>query len=87
MTKKKIGIVDSGIVAQALGTSFAVMAADLSGTNVKVNTMCPGWVKTDMGGAGAPRTVQKGAETAIWLALEKEIPTGKFFRDKKIIAW
>jgi NAD(P)-dependent dehydrogenase (short-subunit alcohol dehydrogenase family) len=71
----------------ALNSITAVMAADLSGTSVKVNAMCPGWVKTDMGGPGAPRTVEKGAETAVWLALEKNIPSGKFFRDKKIIEW
>jgi len=71
----------------ALNSITAIMAADLSGTNVKVNTMCPGWVRTDMGGAGATRSVEKGAETAVWLALEENIPSGKFFRDQKIIPW
>lgn len=71
----------------ALNSLTAVMAADLSGTPIKVNTMCPGWVRTDMGGSSAPRSVEKGAETAVWLALEKNIPSGKFFRDKKIIDW
>jgi hypothetical protein len=50
--------------------------------------MCPGWVKTDMGGSGATRTVEQGAETALWLAaLENNGPTGKFFRDRKEIDW
>lgn len=71
----------------ALNSLTAVMAADLAGTNIRVNTMCPGWVKTDMGGSGAPRNVRKGAETAVWLALERNIPSGKFFRDKKVIDW
>lgn len=56
--------------------------------NVVVNSVCPGWVRTDMGGAGAPRSVEKGAETIVWLA--REAPqdlTGKFLRDKKIIPW
>lgn len=71
----------------ALNSITAVMAADLSGTRIKVNTMCPGWVRTDMGGPGASRSVEQGAETAVWLALDKNIPSGKFFRDKKIIDW
>lgn len=53
---------------------------------VAVNSMCPGWVRTDMGGKNAERDVEKGAETAIWLATEAPIElTGKFFRDKKEI--
>ena len=55
--------------------------------NIKVNAMCPGWVKTEMGGPKAPRTVQEGADTAIWLATEPEIPTGKFFKDRTIVNW
>ena len=54
---------------------------------VSVNAMCPGWVKTDMGGLGAERPVEKGAETAVWLATEKDIPSGKFWRDKAVIPW
>jgi NAD(P)-dependent dehydrogenase (short-subunit alcohol dehydrogenase family) len=55
---------------------------------VVVNAMCPGWVKTDMGGSGASRSVDKGAETAVWLATEAPIElTGKIFRDKKEIHW
>lgn len=53
---------------------------------VSVNAMCPGWVKTDMGGLGAERPVE-GAETAVWLATEKDIPSGKFWRDKAVIPW
>jgi NAD(P)-dependent dehydrogenase (short-subunit alcohol dehydrogenase family) len=56
--------------------------------NIKVNSMCPGWVKTRMGGEDAPRTPQRGAETALWLAnLPDDGPSGKFFRDKKVIDW
>jgi NAD(P)-dependent dehydrogenase (short-subunit alcohol dehydrogenase family) len=55
---------------------------------VKVNTMCPGWVRTDMGGSGAPRSVEDGADTAVWLAtLPDDGPTGGFFRDRKPIPW
>ena len=56
--------------------------------NVKINAMCPGWVRTRMGGATATRSPEEGAETAIWLATLSEIgPNGGFFRDKKPIAW
>jgi NAD(P)-dependent dehydrogenase (short-subunit alcohol dehydrogenase family) len=55
---------------------------------VKVNTMCPGWVRTDMGGTGAPRSVEEGADTAIWLAtLPDDGPTGGFFRNRRPIPW
>lgn len=54
---------------------------------ILVNSMCPGWVKTDMGGPGATRTISQGAETAVWLATAALIPHGKFIRDKKIIPW
>jgi NAD(P)-dependent dehydrogenase (short-subunit alcohol dehydrogenase family) len=55
---------------------------------LKVNTMCPGWVRTDMGGASATRSVEEGADTAVWLAtLPDDGPTGGFFRDRKPIPW
>jgi NAD(P)-dependent dehydrogenase (short-subunit alcohol dehydrogenase family) len=55
---------------------------------VKVNTMCPGWVRTDMGGSAAPRSVEEGADTAVWLAtLTDDGPTGGFFRNRKPIPW
>ena len=56
--------------------------------NVKINSMCPGWVRTNMGGANATRSPEQGAETAIWLAnLDADGPTGGFFRDKHLIDW
>jgi NAD(P)-dependent dehydrogenase (short-subunit alcohol dehydrogenase family) len=55
---------------------------------VLVNSMCPGWVRTDMGGSGAPRPVEEGADTAVWLAtLPDDGPTGGFFRDREPIPW
>jgi NAD(P)-dependent dehydrogenase (short-subunit alcohol dehydrogenase family) len=55
---------------------------------LKVNTMCPGWVRTDMGGSAAPKSVDEGADTAVWLAtLPDDGPTGGFFRDRKPIPW
>jgi NAD(P)-dependent dehydrogenase (short-subunit alcohol dehydrogenase family) len=62
------------------------LASDEAG--IKVNTMCPGWVRTDMGGSGAPRSVEEGADTAVWLAtLPEDGPTGGFFRNRKPIPW
>jgi NAD(P)-dependent dehydrogenase (short-subunit alcohol dehydrogenase family) len=55
---------------------------------LKVNTMCPGWVRTDMGGPGAPRSVEEGADTAVWLAtLPDDGPSGGFFRNRRPIPW
>lgn len=53
----------------------------------KINSMCPGWVRTDMGGENAERSVEQGADTAVWLSTKKNIPTGKYFRDRKEIEW
>ena len=72
----------------ALNALTRTLAADLRGTGVLVNSMCPGWVRTDMGGSGAPRSVEQGADTAVWLAtLPESGPTGGFFRDRKAIPW
>jgi NAD(P)-dependent dehydrogenase (short-subunit alcohol dehydrogenase family) len=58
------------------------------GPDVKVNSMCPGWVHTRMGGEAAPRTPEEGADTALWLAtLPPDGPSGGFFRDRERIPW
>ena len=67
--------------------ALTLMIYSQAGTKLKVNAMCPGWVRTDMGGSGASRPVEKGAETAVWLATADDIPNGKFLRDKKVIDW
>jgi NAD(P)-dependent dehydrogenase (short-subunit alcohol dehydrogenase family) len=71
----------------ALNAVTRILAAELRGA-VAVNSMCPGWVRTDMGGANAERDVSQGADTAVWLALDApQDLTGKFLRDRKVIAW
>ncbi|HEX4438486.1 MAG TPA: SDR family NAD(P)-dependent oxidoreductase [Thermoanaerobaculia bacterium] len=70
----------------ALNAITVMLAAALP--NAKVNCVDPGWVRTDMGGPGAPRGVEQGADTIVWLAtLPASGPTGGFFRDRKPIAW
>jgi NAD(P)-dependent dehydrogenase (short-subunit alcohol dehydrogenase family) len=55
---------------------------------ILVNSMCPGWVRTDMGGPSAMRSVEEGADTGIWLAtLPDGGPTGGFYRDREPIPW
>lgn len=72
----------------ALNALTRVTASELGPSPIKVNAMCPGWVRTDMGGPDATRSVEQGAETAIWLAtLPDTGPTGGFFRDKTPIPW
>jgi NAD(P)-dependent dehydrogenase (short-subunit alcohol dehydrogenase family) len=65
-----------------------ILAAEFRESNVLVNSMCPGWVRTGMGGESAPRTAEEAADTAIWLAtLPDDGPSGGFFRDRKPIGW
>lgn len=63
------------------------LAHELQPMGISVNAFCPGWVKTDMGGKSAPRSVERGAETGVWLATAEDPGTGKFFRDRKVIPW
>ena len=72
----------------ALNAFTATLAAEVKDTGILVNSMSPGWVRTDMGGADAPRGVEEGADTAVWLAmLPASGPSGQFFRDRKPIPW
>jgi NAD(P)-dependent dehydrogenase (short-subunit alcohol dehydrogenase family) len=76
------------ISKSALNAVTKQFSFSLAHKNISVNSVSPGWVRTDMGGTNAERTVEKGAETIVWLA--DEAPqnfTGKFFRDKKEIGW
>ncbi|MCY4160483.1 MAG: SDR family NAD(P)-dependent oxidoreductase [Flavobacteriaceae bacterium] len=60
----------------------------LKAKSIIINAVCPGWVRTQMGGQNATRSIEKGAETPVWLATEAS-PTinGKLLRDKQEIQW
>lgn len=71
----------------ALNALTVSLAHSLRG-DVKVNSCCPGWVRTRMGGADAERSPEEGADTIVWLAtLHASGPNGSFFRDRAPIAW
>lgn len=68
----------------ALNGITILMADALRTRNIAVYAMCPGWVRTDMGGQSAPRSPQQGADTAVWLATEGTLEqSGTFFRDRQ----
>ena len=72
----------------ALNAFTRQLAAATTGTGVLVNSANPGWVRTDMGGPHAPRSVAQGADTIVWLAtLPADGPTGGFFSDRRPMAW
>jgi NAD(P)-dependent dehydrogenase (short-subunit alcohol dehydrogenase family) len=83
--------------ADGWAPAYSISKTALNGVTVQlaaalpkfaVNSVCPGWVRTDMGGGNASRSVEEGAETIAWLATEapQEL-TGKFLRDRKEIPW
>src|SRR4051812_29904682 len=72
----------------ALNAITRVLAADVRGRGILVNSVCPGWVRTDMGGRGATRSVEEGAASVLWAArLGPDGPTGGFFRDGRPVPW
>ena len=85
------GILDApaayGISKSCLNT-LTQLAAQALGNKVDVSAVCPGWVRTDMGGSSASRSPEQGADTIVWLATtEEKIQSGKFYRDRKVIPW
>ena len=71
----------------ALNGLTLAFAKELAGDRVSVNSVCPGWVKTDLGSDAAPRTIEQGAAIAVKLATMADPPTGKYLDDRGEIRW
>jgi NAD(P)-dependent dehydrogenase (short-subunit alcohol dehydrogenase family) len=72
----------------AMNAITRVLALDLRADGILVNSVCPGWVRTDMGGPSATRSVEEGAASVLWAArLGPDGPTGGFFRDGNPVPW
>lgn len=77
-----------GLSKVALNALTLMLASRCRGKNILVNAVCPGWVRTEMGGPAAPRSVEEGADSIVWLAtLPDGGPSGGFFRDRQRIEW
>ena len=76
-----------GVSKAALNALTIKLAGELRGRGILVNAVCPGWVATDMGGAGG-RPVREGAASVLWAVdLPDDGPTGGFFRDGRVVPW
>jgi len=72
----------------ALNAVTRIFADELKDTGVKVNSVCPGWVRTQMGGDQAPLSIEEGAKGIVWAAtLSDDGPSGGFFRHGERIDW
>lgn len=72
----------------ALNAYTRIAAMELGDRGIAVNAMCPGWIKTDMGGPGASKSAEEAAKEVIWLATEVDADiTGQFFKDRRSIPW
>ena len=86
---------DMGTWAPAYSTSkttlnaiTCLLAAALQERGVAVNSVCPGWCRTEMGGSATPRSVEEGADGIVWLAADApQHKTGLFWRDRQVIPW
>jgi len=70
-----------------LNAQTILLANELKGSSVKVFAMCPGWVRSDMGGPFAPRSLEQGADTVTWLATTSDARSGAWYRDRREIPW
>ena len=71
----------------SLNALSKILSNELSGCGIKVNTICPGWVKTDMGGPNATLSVEESSSKIVEFSLRKDFPSGKFLRHGHVIPW
>jgi NAD(P)-dependent dehydrogenase (short-subunit alcohol dehydrogenase family) len=71
----------------ALNSYTRILAAELGSRGIRVNSVCPGWVRTRMGGASASRDVATGAASIVWAATLTEPTSGGFYRDGRALGW
>ena len=72
----------------SLNAITCLLAAALKDKGIAVNSVCPGWCRTEMGGSNAPRSAEEGAAGIVWLAADApQNETGLFWRDREVIAW
>jgi NAD(P)-dependent dehydrogenase (short-subunit alcohol dehydrogenase family) len=73
----------------AMNSMTVLLAQELKEfPDILINAAAPGWVNTELGGPDAPRTVEEGADTPVWLAtLPAGGPTGGFYRDRETYPW
>ncbi|MEX0853957.1 MAG: SDR family NAD(P)-dependent oxidoreductase, partial [Bauldia sp.] len=64
-----------------------ILARELKPRGIRVNSVCPGWVRTRMGGSSASRSVETGAASIVWAATLDDATTGGFYRDGRAIGW
>lgn len=70
----------------ALNALTVFLHAELSGgTEMRVNSVCPGWVRTALGGASASRSLEEGVQGILWIVNEEPELSGKFIRDRRTI--
>jgi NAD(P)-dependent dehydrogenase (short-subunit alcohol dehydrogenase family) len=71
-----------------LNAITCLLSAALKDKGIAVNSVCPGWCRTEMGGPNAPRSVEEGAAGIVWLAADApQNKTGLFWRDREVIPW
>jgi len=71
----------------ALNALTIILSKELSAKNISVNSICPGWVKTDMGGPSADLTIEESTKKIVEFSLRKDFPSGKFLRHGEVIPW
>ena len=76
-----------GVSKAGVNGYVRVRAAELASRKIRLNAVCPGWVRTDMGGEGAPRTIEQGTASILADVIVKGTGTGGFYRDGEPIPW